>query len=293
LQLILFEVESAPVEKSLTFFKFDNIPSMLLLRRNISLYTQSNKLRRTFMTASSDWLPRKRELQLAMSQNWLTILNSSEPGPTPPPTPPWNIPLQDVEDLQTLTDAASSILAIAQSSARTETITAECKAAFEAMIAKMRFIKSRYFLEPPLVDADLISLGLHPKSTSHTPIPAPTTQAEADIGRPGVHLLELYLRAVSGAKADPNSADYGFRIYWGIMPQGGASAEAATGKKRELTQPAISGEELPHSKFTRRKKELLDFPAEDSGKTVFFCIRFENAKGEPGPWGPIFSTIIP
>jgi hypothetical protein len=55
----------------------------------------------------------------------------------------------------------------------------------------------------------------------------------------------------------------------------------------------ISGEELPHSRFTRRKKELFDFPQEDRGKTIYFCVRYENAKGEPGPWGPIFSAVIP
>jgi hypothetical protein len=54
-----------------------------------------------------------------------------------------------------------------------------------------------------------------------------------------------------------------------------------------------AGEDLPHSKFTRRKKERFDFPAEDSGKTAYFCVRYENAKGESGPWGPMFSAVIP
>jgi hypothetical protein len=53
------------------------------------------------------------------------------------------------------------------------------------------------------------------------------------------------------------------------------------------------GEDLPFSKFTRRKKELMDFAQEDSGKTAYFCIRYENAKGEPGHWGPMFNAVIP
>jgi hypothetical protein len=56
-------------------------------------------------------------------------------------------------------------------------------------------------------------------------------------------------------------------------------AQALTGTKRELVKAPVSGDELPYSRFTRRKKELFDFPAEDSGKTVYFCIRYENAKG--------------
>ncbi|MDR2260454.1 MAG: RHS repeat protein [Azoarcus sp.] len=41
------------------------------------------------------------------------------------------------------------------------------------------------------------------------------------------------------------------------------------------------------------KRERMDFAQEESGKTIYFCVRYENAKGEPGPWGPIFSAVIP
>jgi hypothetical protein len=69
--------------------------------------------------------------------------------------------------------------------------------------------------------------------------------------------------------------------------------ETATGTKGELLKVPVAGEELPHSKFTRRKKELFDFAQEDSGKRAYFCVRYENAKGEPGPQGPVFSAVIP
>jgi hypothetical protein len=205
----------------------------------------------------------------------------------------WGIPPAQITELSTLTGDADIMLTNAQSSNRTPTITAECKAAFDALTAKMRFFKSRYFLIPPLTEADLVSLGLKPKDPIKTPIPPPTAQAEADISRPGVHLLELHLRPIAGSPPDPHRSDYGFRIYWGILPPGGATVETATGSKRELMQAPTSGDNLPHSKFTRRKKELFDFAQEDSGKTVYFCIQYENAKGEAGSWGPMFSSIIP
>jgi hypothetical protein len=237
------------------------------------------------MPYDSNWLPGRRENQLAMAKNWLTVLGTQADT--------WNIPAAEVTEFQTLTTAAATALDAAQSSERTPVITANCKAAFDTLVVKMRFIKSRYFLSPPLTDADIISLELKPKDTTHTPVPPPTAQAEADISRPGVHLLELHLRPVSGAPPDPHRSDYGYRIYHGVLPPGGASVEMATGTKRELLKAPVSGDELPHSRFTRRKKELYDFPAEDSGKTVFFCVRYENAKGESGPWGPLFSSVIP
>jgi hypothetical protein len=237
------------------------------------------------MSDSVHWLPAKRAEKIAMAKDWLQILSSAKP--------PWGIPEAEVSALRTLTESAVELLETAMSSERTEVITAECKAAFEALTGKMRFIKSHYFLSPPLLDADFISLKLKPKDSTRTPIPPPTAQAEADISRPGPHLLTLHLRPLTGSPPDPHRSDYGFRIYWGVMPSGGATVEAATGTKRELMKIPVSGEELPHSRFTRRKKEPFDFAQEDSGKMVYFCVRYENAKGESGPWGPMFSTFIP
>jgi hypothetical protein len=238
------------------------------------------------MANNSDWLPGKREQQLAMASNWIiVILNHG-------PSNPWNIPPAELTALQDMEKNARIILAKAQSSARTPVITVECREAFNALTSKMRFFKGHYFLVPPLTEADLASLGLSPRAPS-SPVPDPVSQAEADITRPGVHLLELRLRQVSGSPPDPHRADHGFRIYWGVLPQGGAAVEAALGAKRELVKAPVSGKELPHSLFTRRKKELFDFDQEDSGKTVYFCVRYENAKGRPGPWGPLFSAVIP
>jgi hypothetical protein len=56
--------------------------------------------------------------------------------------------------------------------------------------------------------------------------------------------------------------------------------------------PPLTGDDLPHSAWTHKKKVTLDFHG-DSGKIVYFCVRYENAKGEHGPWGPIFQAVVP
>jgi hypothetical protein len=236
------------------------------------------------MPFHDNWLPGRREEQLAMAKNWVKVAGLNKTA--------WGIPPAEISELGDLAADAADALEKAMSADRTQVITARCKAAFEALVAKMRFFKNHYFLVPPLTDTDLVSLGLNPQNPP-TPIPPPTTQAEADVSRPGVHLLELHLHPVPGSPLDPYRSDYGFRIYWGVMPPSGASVEAATGSKRELMKAPVDGKELPHSKFVRRKKELFDFAGDDSGKTVYFCIQYENAKGDQGSWGPIFSSIIP
>jgi hypothetical protein len=40
----------------------------------------------------------------------------------------------------------------------------------------MRYFKRRYFLSPPLLDADLVSLGLKPHDPHPTPSGPPTAQ---------------------------------------------------------------------------------------------------------------------
>jgi hypothetical protein len=234
-----------------------------------------------------DWLPKAREAQLAMSTNWQTILTSAK-------VTAWNIPAAEVTALKALTATAVTALATEQSPTTHNTITtAQCRVAFEALINKMRLFKSHYFLTPPLVDADYLSLGLKPKDTKPTPIPPPTAQAEADITYPAAHQLVLHLHPLANSLSDPHNSDYGYRVYYGILPPGGAGIETATGTKRELMRAPVSGDELPHSRFSRRQRLEFDFPQTDSGKTIYFCVRFENAKGEPGPWGPLFSAVIP
>jgi hypothetical protein len=239
------------------------------------------------MTRTTDWLPHKREAQIAFSENWQTILTMAKISA-------WGHP-RDGSDCAQNPDhyRREAALALTQSTARTVVITAQAKTAFAALTEKMRFFKSHYFVLPPLTDTDLIFLGLKPHDAKPTPIPPPADQAEADVRYPGAHMLELHLRPVDAASPDPHRSDYGFRVYFGILPPGGASVEAATSSKRELMKAPISGDELPHSHFTRRKRERLDFSQEERGKTIYFRVRYENAKGEPGPWGPIFSAVIP
>jgi hypothetical protein len=69
------------------------------------------------------------------------------------------------------------------------------------------------------------------------------------------------------------------------MPQGGATLEQAASVRHYLMKEPFSGDELLHYRYTRRKKELVDFDASESGMTAYFCARYENQKGKFGTWG--------
>jgi hypothetical protein len=114
----------------------------------------------------------------------------------------------------------------------------------------------------------------------------PENQVEADLTFPGIQTIELRkIRPVSGTPPDPRS-DYGVRIYYGL------TGEASEDFPFRLSGPLKTAKKLPYSVFTRKQKERFDFEGE-SGNTVYFCLRYENAKGDAGPFGPVLSAVIP
>jgi hypothetical protein len=140
-----------------------------------------------------------------------------------------------------------------------------------------------------VTDAQRKETGCPVHDTTPTPVPRPKDQPEADITYPGKHLIELdHIRSVTGGTDDPR-ADWGVRIHYGILDP------ANPGGRHRIASPPATGEDLPHSVFTHKKKHRFDFDG-DSGKTVYFSLKYENEKGGEegeGPFGPIFSAIIP
>ena len=216
----------------------------------------------------SDWIASTRDGRLAMAKSWKLRINYS---------PGWNIPADTVSKLSTAIDVAEVALKI-PAGERNPVSNAKLKDAFDELTAVMRDIKKRYFFAPPLENADFAALDLRIKDTEPTAVAKPLGEAEADIEYLGKRVMQLHIKHIEGTPTD-DKADYGYKIYFGIYSDSD-------------TQPA-SGEDLTKSKFTRRKKQLFEFTPADSKKTAYFCIRYENSKGETGPWGPMFSALIP
>ncbi|MDR2185128.1 MAG: hypothetical protein LBO80_05595 [Treponema sp.] len=228
----------------------------------------------------SDWMPGRRADQLAMCQNWIIVMTAAK-------RTAWNIPQDQFTDLANHFDTAHELLQRAKSSERTPVITEQCREAFEALDGKMRFFKGHYFLLPPLGNPDIVDLGLTPWDPHQTPIPRPEAQVEADLAFPGIHQVELQnIRPVGNFGVPDPRSDYGVRIYYGL------SGPPSDKYRFRLTGDPKSGADLPYSLFTRRKKERFDFDGE-SGNRVWFCLRYENPKGEAGPFGPILTAVIP
>jgi hypothetical protein len=205
------------------------------------------------------------------------------------------IPDKEFTELGTLFTAAETLLIKTQDQAeRTHVITVECQAAFKALTVKMRFFRDRYFKIPPLTEGDWAALGFRQKDSHPSPVPAPDGVPAVSLSYPGgPHAIMVHLGPMPGTQELDPASDYGYTIYAGIMPPGGATLEQAASEKHYLMKPPIDGKGFLHLRFTRRRKEKLIFEAEDSGMTVYIACRYENQKGEVGQWGPVASMIIP
>jgi hypothetical protein len=235
----------------------------------------------------ADWMPTSRAEILNMCRIWIAYMTSER-------RTAWGVPAADFTELGTLFGAAQALLQKSQDEAeRTHVITVEVQEAFKALCAAMRDMRDRRFKIPPLSPGDWAAMGFREKDTHPSNIPPPEGTPAPSLSYPGgPHALTLRLGPMPGTQElDPRS-DYGYAVYIGIMPPGGATLEQAASKKHYLMKPPLDGEGLNHI-FTRRRKEPLVFDAEEAGMTVYVCCRYENRKGEPGKWGPVVSAIIP
>jgi hypothetical protein len=233
-----------------------------------------------------DWYSDSRDDQLHTVKTWNAVFAISGYA--------WGIPQEHMMQLQTDADNAQTILDKVKSGERTPTDIVRCNEIFKSMEAEARFIKKHFLLMPPLTLSDFPRLLLSVPGQAHTPIPAPTGQPSIELSYAGgPHVVTVHLSPMLGTEPPDKKSDYGYSLYRGIMPQGGATIEQAASIKHYLMHEPLSGDELLYYRFTRRKKELVNFDANEYGMKAYFCARYENQKGEYGIWGPVESIIIP
>jgi hypothetical protein len=204
------------------------------------------------MAAKKDWLSKNRTGQVVMADDWIAVCT--------PKQAVWSILAAALAELAARRAAARAALETAKNeTTRTPVANAQCKEAFDALIACMRDFKKRYFLTPPLLDSDLISLGLKPRDTHPTPSRAPTAQVMVETFLVGRHELGVRIVYVTGSPDDP--ANKGYRIWYSVIAPG--------------ETPPASPNELRRSFYTQRRKDLIEFEFGDSSKTVYFAVQIE------------------
>jgi hypothetical protein len=128
-----------------------------------------------------------------------------------------------------------------------------------------------------LTDADRDNLGLPVYKTTHTPAPVADTAPDVEVDTSILARLIIHFFAAGGKhkKAKP-AGQHGAEIGWMISDT-----------------PPARWDDLTHSAIDTSSPFTLSFEHDQRGKTVYFALRWENTRGEKGPWSDIMSAIIP
>jgi hypothetical protein len=196
--------------------------------------------------------------------------------------------------LKALLDAFQAALAATKEPDSGETTTLRKNKARKVLVDGLRDYANRYLIHNPNVtDEDRKELDLH-QNKPRSKIPKPEGQVAVALSYPGgPYTVAVHLGPQQGAAELDPRGDYGYAIYIGKMPPGGATLEQAASSKHYLMTPPVSGDDLQYYKFTRKKKEVVVFDPHESGMTAYICSRYENQKGDVGNWGKIVAIIVP
>jgi hypothetical protein len=225
-------------------------------------------------------MPVKRAAVIEMAKNWCGLIDANLRD--------WGIPTEVLSGLMAKTGALDALDAKPHPE-RTPVFYAEIRMAGKALAAAMRDVKRRYFFAPPLSDADIAALGLKPRDRSPAPVAAPVSPAAGELAFPAKGIVRVVKIRPAAPERDKR-ASYGVRIYYGIL--GGGHAGGCAGGSFRLRSAPATGDDLPHSVFTATRSHTFDLTAE-RGNRLFVCMRYENKKGQRGPWGDVLETFIP
>jgi hypothetical protein len=148
------------------------------------------------------------------------------------------------------------------------------RAAFEKALRS--FVKA-FLLYSPFVsdkDRDEMQIPIHDKTP--TPVPPPATFPEYDVDTSIPNRLTVHFWDEATKQRKKPKGVHGAEIRW----------------EMRNTAPE-KAEDLVNSDFTTRTPHTFVFTGDRQGQRVYFCLRWENNKGEKGPWGAIVSAIVP
>jgi hypothetical protein len=149
----------------------------------------------------------------------------------------------------------------------------------ELETALREFVNEYIRYNHALTDEDHTALGVKIPDKHRTPAPTPTG------------IIEFFMKMLAVARLGVVYRDSGSPSK--AKPPGVQGAEIRVGITEIGDPPITDPEKLPRSEFSTRTPYTLIFSAEDSGKRAYIAMRWENTRGEKGPWSPIQSAVIP
>jgi hypothetical protein len=137
------------------------------------------------------------------------------------------------------------------------------------------FIRRFIDLNPQVTNADRDDMGLPIYKTTRDPAPVATMFPWVKIITNLIRHLSFDFGGAEASKAKPEG-QHGMEMAGIVAPEKPADIH-----------------ELTMSYFDTHTPLVIEFTEEQRGKTFWFVVRWENTRGQKGPWSDIMSAIIP
>jgi hypothetical protein len=190
----------------------------------------------------------------------------------------WGVPQETWENLLNLqTDYTHKYAAADNPITRTPVAVVARQEARKDFVNLLRqVIRAFVTYNPTVTDEDRkkMELPIHKQTKTHAPIADSYPEFEIDtrlIRRLTIH----YHNQKSKSKQKPQG-QHAAEIAWVIS-----------------NSQIINTKDLINSTISTKSPCTLEFTGDQRGKTVYFCLRWENTRGEKGPWSEIVSAIVP
>ncbi|MDR1624795.1 MAG: hypothetical protein LBS04_07475 [Tannerellaceae bacterium] len=131
---------------------------------------------------------------------------------------------------------------------------------------------------PKVTNADLTAMGLPERTVpQHKPSPVADTAPQFGIVPLTGHRIQVdyYPEGATHKKGKPGG-QHGAEIRWAFSET-----------------PVDDANRLANSAFDTASPAILAFEGHERGRTVYLALRWENTRGEKGPWSDIAVTTVP
>lgn len=219
----------------------------------------------------SHYLPRKDREFLAWVVNFLKYLF--------PSLAKFNFPESEYDTLTAQRDDFAQKLELAEEPATRTKPAVQAKNTSRKLLEKtiQQDVKEFLMFNRAVTDEERDNLGLPIYKTTRTPSKVAGESPDMDvdsstIGHIGIHFFEKGSRHRKGKP----EGQHGVEIAWVVSD----------------VRPT-RWDELTHSAIDTNSPYVLAFENDQRGKTLHFALRWENTRGEKGPWSEISTVIIP
>jgi hypothetical protein len=159
---------------------------------------------------------------------------------------------------------------------RTPIVTAQKNDAKAAYLSVFRSLVAQLLSNPYISQQDLDLMELRRSSGSHSPVPVPQSFPEAKSDSSIPRRISLHFTdSASGKRAKPHGV-------------AGAVVRYAV-----LTATPTDVNELTNTVLDTVSPCPLDFTEAQRGSRLYYCLAWQNTRGEKGPWSQIEMAIIP